>query len=78
MFGLKIFDRVKTFRRVPPVLPRNFCHPAKGKIEERCTGKEGVSLISKSFFAKKLVHKGGRVPIFFGPKTPYLPHSLFG
>ena len=24
---LKIFVRVQTFRRVPPVLPRNFCHP---------------------------------------------------
>ena len=28
MFGLKIFVRVQTFRRVPPVLPCNFCHPA--------------------------------------------------
>ena len=28
MFKLKIFVRVQTFRRVPPVLPRNFCHPA--------------------------------------------------
>ena len=27
MFGLNIFVRVQTFRRVPPVLPRNFCHP---------------------------------------------------
>ena len=27
MFGLKIFARVQTFRRVPPVLPRNFCQP---------------------------------------------------
>ena len=27
MFGLKIFVRVQIFRRVPPVLPRNFCHP---------------------------------------------------
>ena len=27
MFGLKIFVRVQTFRRGPPVLPRNFCHP---------------------------------------------------
>ena len=27
MFGLKIFVRVQTFWRVPPVLPRNFCHP---------------------------------------------------
>ena len=27
MFWLKIFVRVQTFRRVPPVLPRNFCHP---------------------------------------------------
>ena len=25
---LKIFVQVQTFRRVPPVLPRNFCHPA--------------------------------------------------
>ena len=26
--GLKFSsDRVQTFRRVPPVLPRNFCHP---------------------------------------------------
>ena len=27
LFGPKIFVRVQTFRRVPPVLPRNFCHP---------------------------------------------------
>ena len=27
MFGLKIFVPVQTFRRVPPVLPCNFCHP---------------------------------------------------
>ena len=27
MFGLKIFVRVQTVRRVPPVLPCNFCHP---------------------------------------------------
>ena len=27
MFGLKTFVRVQTFRRVPPVLPCNFCHP---------------------------------------------------
>ena len=27
MFGLHIFVRVQTFWRVPPVLPRNFCHP---------------------------------------------------
>ena len=27
MFGLKLFVWVQTFRRVPPVLPRNFCHP---------------------------------------------------
>ena len=32
MFGLKIFVRVQTFRRVPPVLPRNFCHPALGSV----------------------------------------------
>ena len=28
MFGLEIFVRVQTFRRVPPVLPCSFCHPA--------------------------------------------------
>ena len=27
MFRIKIFIWVQTFRRVPPVLPRNFCHP---------------------------------------------------
>ena len=27
MFGLKIFVRVQTFRRGPPVPPHNFCHP---------------------------------------------------
>ena len=27
MFGLKIFVRVQTFRRAPPVRPCNFCHP---------------------------------------------------
>ena len=30
MFGLKIFVRVQIFRRVPPVLPCNFCHPDFG------------------------------------------------
>ena len=29
MFRLKIFVRVQTFRRVPPALPRNFCHPGE-------------------------------------------------
>ena len=29
MFKLKIFVRVQTFRRGPPVPPRNFCHPGK-------------------------------------------------
>ena len=29
---LKIFVRVQTFWRVPPVLPRNFCHPAAQRI----------------------------------------------
>ena len=28
MSGLKIFIRVQTFRRGPPVALRNFCHPA--------------------------------------------------
>ena len=28
MYRLKIFVRVQNFRRVPSVLPRNFCHPA--------------------------------------------------
>ena len=38
MFGLKIFVRVQTFRQVPPVLPRNFCHPAiKPNMIIRCT-----------------------------------------
>ena len=27
MFGLKIFVRVQTFCRGPPMPPRNFCHP---------------------------------------------------
>ena len=27
MFGLKIFVRVQTFQRGPPVPPHNFCHP---------------------------------------------------
>ena len=47
MFGLKIFVRVQTFQRVPPVLPGNFCHPANHKdyswgkifvIEHFCLG----------------------------------------
>ena len=33
MFGLNIFVRVQTFRRGPPVPPRNFCHPGTGKPE---------------------------------------------
>ena len=36
MFGLKIFVRVQTFRWVPPVLPRNFCHPDVSTNEIIC------------------------------------------
>ena len=32
MFGLKIFVRVQTFWRAPPVLPCNFCHPDAWKL----------------------------------------------
>ena len=31
MFGFKIFVRVETFWRAPPVRPFNFCHPACAK-----------------------------------------------
>ena len=49
MFGLKIFVRVQTFWRVPPVLPRNFCHPEadrKGVVGSTLT----ISLIVKHRF----------------------------
>ena len=36
MFGLKIFVRVQTFRRVPPVLPCNFCHPVSRQGGAQC------------------------------------------
>ena len=36
MFGLKIFVRVQTFQRVPPVLPCNFCHPENTKSIDMC------------------------------------------
>ena len=39
MFGLKIFVRVQTFRRVPPVLPRNFCHPGEDGADEVDVGE---------------------------------------
>ena len=49
MFGLKIFVRAQTFRRVPPVLPRNFCHPALESVFF------GHGIVRKSaFFLKKL------------------------
>ena len=32
MLGLKIFVRVQTFRRGPPVLPCNFCHPVTKNV----------------------------------------------
>ena len=32
MFGLKMFVQVQTFWWVPPVLPRNFCHPGSDFI----------------------------------------------
>ena len=32
MLGLKVFVRVQTFRRAPPVLPCNFCHPDAWKL----------------------------------------------
>ena len=39
MFRLKIFVRVQTFRRGPPVPPHNFCHP---EVEEPIFGRLGV------------------------------------
>ena len=34
MFGLKLFVWVQTFRRVPPVLLCNFCHPASKTFDD--------------------------------------------
>ena len=62
MFRLKIFVRVQTFRRVPPMLPRNFCHPdltysyqliffypfiMKGKSGPTPTGSSWSSLVKQ-------------------------------
>ena len=43
MFGLKIFVWVQTFRRVPPVLPRNFCHPGVDDVDAQVGGEGGRS-----------------------------------
>ena len=48
MFGLKIFVRVQTFRRVPPVLPCNFCHPG---LEAK---KYGIKGQNKNHISEKL------------------------
>ena len=66
MFGLKIFVRVQTFRRVPPVLPRNFCHPALNWI----LGKAILNrILNESFFGKIQTLNWIRL----GIAHPYLP-----
>ena len=64
MFGLKIFVRVQTFRRMPPVLPRNFCHPGAHDgvgdddgnevVDNGDDGAVKATGISPPRFAKKL------------------------
>ena len=45
MFGLKIFVRVQTFWRVPPVLPCNFCHSALTAVKCRFTQHDWTKLL---------------------------------
>ena len=45
MFGLKIFVRVQTFRRGPPVLPRNFCHPDSQSTSSQYSYQQAVLLM---------------------------------
>ena len=51
MFRLKIFVRVQTFRRVPPVLPCNFCHPGNDNVGwGNPVLRGGVILVKTHFF----------------------------
>ena len=62
MFGLKIFVRVQTFRRVPPVLPCNFCHPDNNYNQNRLfAGMEAptVILITKTLGTNETAVRSG-------------------
>ena len=52
MFRLKIFVRVQTFGRVPPMLPRNFCHPGGKQFFKDLNLEKNVYALSI-----KLIHK---------------------
>ena len=48
MFSLKIFVRIQTFRRVLPVLPCNFCHPALPRYLRKPV-REQANMVSMYF-----------------------------
>ena len=58
MFGLRIFVRVQIFRRVPPVLPRNFCHPASiySKFLWYCLICSNLALLKRKKHSLQMSH----------------------
>ena len=77
MFGLKIFVRVQTFRRVPPVLPRNFCHPGgmwvrDGKEVRNALPPDAPFLQPHHRSVKKTDKDLVLGEMSFGPKTPFV------
>ena len=83
MFGLKIFVRVQTFRRVPPVLPRNFCHPGGNIYISHGRGYEGESNHSDWYHvvlqAFESWHGRGRAFVYFSNKLRFWqPTKIIG
>ena len=47
MFGLKIFVRVQTFWRGPPVPPHNFCHPGGATYRRHLSCRKSEKMSSR-------------------------------
>ena len=65
MFGLKIFIRVQTFWRGPPVPPRNFCHPGSWAYYGQIVGQFGTGQ-----FGTKITKTDNLAPAQFGTRSP--------
>ena len=90
MFGLKIFVRVQTFWRGPPVPPHNFCHPAQG-FDEYVKEESGAlrlfpvkddQIWKAQNFIAKIIHIPGHTLghicfYFFNEKLIFTGDTLF-
>ena len=80
---LKIFVRVQTFRRGPPALPRNFCHPGGNIYISHGRGHEGESNHSDWYHvvlqAFESWHGRGRAFVYFSNKLRFWqPTKIIG